>query len=183
MGEPAMTPTVGVVLVNHNGLADTRDCLRSLAAVDYPRFFPVVVDNASFEDPTPALAADFPGCDVVRNADDLGWTGGSNAGIRHCLSRHADFVILLSGRRYDPHSGYAGAEAAVFPALSNTETLAAFAGEFSTAAPKAPEGEAAEIAWLLGTPFLVQVIEGVREGEEVDCSRLRAGAKAEGGKT
>ena len=50
-----MTPTVGVVLVNYNGLADTRDCLRSLAEIDYPRWFPVVVDNASREDPTPVI--------------------------------------------------------------------------------------------------------------------------------
>ncbi len=44
-----------------------------------------------------------------------------------------EFVILLTGRRFDPYSGYAAVEAAVFPALSNEETLAAFASEFSTA--------------------------------------------------
>lgn len=76
-----------------------------------------------------------------------------------------DFAILLTGRRYDPHSGYAGAEAALFPALSNAETLAELAGEFTTGAPERADGEAAEIAWLLGTPFFVQVIEG--EGDTV----------------
>jgi nickel-dependent lactate racemase len=93
----------------------------------------------------------------------LAYLATTKGGRRLYLNRslvEADFVILLSGWRYDPHFGYAGAEAAVFPTLSNTETLAAFAGEFSTSAPKAPEGEATEIAWLLGTPFLVQVIEG-----------------------
>ncbi|MCS6865586.1 MAG: lactate racemase domain-containing protein [Gemmataceae bacterium] len=86
----------------------------------------------------------------------------TKAGRRLYLNRsvvEADFVILLTGRRFDPHTGYAGAEAAIFPALSNHETRAAFVGQFTTGHPQWVEGEAAEIAWLLGTPFFVQVIE------------------------
>jgi nickel-dependent lactate racemase len=75
-----------------------------------------------------------------------------------------DFAVLLTGRGYDPLTGYAGAEAAVFPALADDEVRASFAGQFSGDAPAAePEGmrvEAREVAWLLGTPFLVQVILG-----------------------
>lgn len=91
-----MTPTVGVVLLNFNGLTDTRECLRSLAQVTYPRWFPVVVDNASTHDPRPDLARDFPGCDVIRLSSNRGWAGGNNVGIRHCLRRHADFIVLLN---------------------------------------------------------------------------------------
>ncbi|MFL5339832.1 MAG: glycosyltransferase family 2 protein [Gemmataceae bacterium] len=91
-----MTPTVGVVLVNYNGLADTRECLRSLAAVSYPRWFPVVVDNASTEDPTPILVSEFPGCPVLRQPVNAGWAGGNNAGIRFSLNHGADYVVLLN---------------------------------------------------------------------------------------
>ena len=77
----------------------------------------------------------------------------------------ADFAVLLTGRRFDPHAGYAGAEAAVFPLLSNTEAQAALAGEFTVRDPVFAAGEATEAAWLLGTLFLVQVIEG--EGDTV----------------
>ncbi len=77
----------------------------------------------------------------------------------------ADFAVLLTGRRFDPQSGYAGAEAAVFPLLSNTEAQAALAGEFTVRDPVYAQGEANEAAWLLGTLFLVQVIEG--EGDTV----------------
>ena len=93
----------------------------------------------------------------------LAYLATTKGGRRLYLNRslvEADFMILLTGRRFDPFSGYAGAEAAVFPALSNEETRAAFAGEFTTGSPEVAEGEAAETAWLLGTPFLVQVIEG-----------------------
>jgi nickel-dependent lactate racemase len=102
----------------------------------------------------------------------LAYLASTKAGRRVYLNRtlvEAEFVILLTGRGYDPVSGYAGAESAVFPAMSNDETRAAFAGDFS---PEAPGGkprpvrtEAAEILWLLGTPFLVQLIPG--EGDTI----------------
>jgi nickel-dependent lactate racemase len=102
------------------------------------------------------------------DAKKLAYLATTKGGRRLYLNRslvEAEFVVLLTGRRYDPYSGYAGAENAIFPALSNEETLAAFACEFSTASPKVTETEASEIAWLLGTPFLIQVIEG--EGDTI----------------
>jgi nickel-dependent lactate racemase len=96
----------------------------------------------------------------------LAYLATTRGGRRLYLNRSvvdADFIVLLTGRRYDPHSGYGGAEASLFPALSNEEARAALAGEFTTGAPEAVEGEAAETAWLLGTPFLVQVIEGAAD--------------------
>ncbi|MBP3957965.1 DUF2088 domain-containing protein [Gemmata sp. G18] len=94
----------------------------------------------------------------------LMYVATTNSGRRVYLNRsvaEADFTIVLAGRRYDPHVGYAGAETALFPALSNEETRAAFLGEFTSSAPTGNrETEAAEVVWLLGTPFLIQVIEG-----------------------
>lgn len=90
-----MTPTVWVVLVNYNGLADTRRCLRSLAGLTVPARV-VVVDNASDPDPTPGLAAEFPRAALVRSDVNTGWSGGNNAGIRHALGRGADYVLLLN---------------------------------------------------------------------------------------
>lgn len=102
----------------------------------------------------------------------LAYLASTKAGRRVYLNRtlvEAEFVILLTGRGYDPVSGYAGAESAVFPGLGNEEMRAAFAGEFSADAPggkpRPVRAEAAEILWLLGTPFLVQVIPG--EGDTI----------------
>ncbi len=83
-----------IVLVNYNGLADTLRCLRSLDAAGRPDT--VVVDNASAEDPAPALRRDFPWCAVVHSPVNGGWAGGNNVGVRHTLERGADLVVLLN---------------------------------------------------------------------------------------
>jgi GT2 family glycosyltransferase len=87
---------VWIVLVNYNGLADTRRCLASLCRQDYPRRSVLVVDNASTEDPRPSLAADFPDCHLLRSSTNTGWAGGNNLGIRYALEHGADQVILLN---------------------------------------------------------------------------------------
>lgn len=85
----------------------------------------------------------------------------TQAGRRVYLNRtlvEAEFVVVLSGRRFDAKSGYAGAESALFPMLSNLETRTEFADK-----PADPDGtrqEATTVAWHLGAPMFVQVIEG-----------------------
>lgn len=77
----------------------------------------------------------------------------------------ADFVLVLSGRRFDPTLGYSGAEATMFPVLSDAETLASFVGKFTKKPPGTKTHDireaAAEVTWMLGMPFFVQVISGL----------------------
>ncbi len=89
------TPNVWIVPVNFNGLEDTRKCLRSLAALS-PKASVIVVDNASTENPLPALAAEFPWAHLIRNEKNRGWSGGNNTGIRYALERGAEFIVLLN---------------------------------------------------------------------------------------
>ena len=91
-----MHQSIWVVVVNFNGLEDTRKCLASLRRIDYPTLSTVVVDNASRQDPTKVLRAEFPWCHIVRNPVNGGWAGGNNTGIRYALERGADQVILLN---------------------------------------------------------------------------------------
>jgi nickel-dependent lactate racemase len=76
----------------------------------------------------------------------------------------ADQLVVLSRRFYDPLLGHGGAEGAIFPALSDRETQRTALDKLSMAAPGQTvwplRQEAAEVAWLLGSPFFVQVIEG-----------------------
>ncbi|MGL6094465.1 MAG: glycosyltransferase family 2 protein, partial [Fimbriiglobus sp.] len=90
-----MAANVWVVLVNYNGLADTRECLRSLAALRDPASV-VVVDNASTTDPVPVLGPEFPAVHFVQAGRNGGWAGGNNVGLRFALARGAELVVLLN---------------------------------------------------------------------------------------
>ena len=112
-------------------------------------------------------------CDIRLETHDpedrekLAYLATTKAGRRIYLNRtlvEADFAVVLSGRRFDPTFGYAGAEAAIFPALGEAEALAAMVGKFSfdppSTEPTEVRAEAIEVTRLLGMPFLIQVIEG-----------------------
>lgn len=91
-----MSSSVWIVLVNYNGLDDTRRCLRSIEKMDEPRPNVILVDNASAIDPRAELEAEFPWCAHYRNAENEGWSGGNNTGIRYALDQGADYVFLLN---------------------------------------------------------------------------------------
>jgi nickel-dependent lactate racemase len=100
----------------------------------------------------------------------LSYLATTKHGRRIYLNRtvvDADQVVTLTGTAYDPLLGYAGGEAALYPALSDRATLQETGGGVALAPAGAPPAalrrEAAEVAWLLGAPFLVQVIEGAGE--------------------
>src|SRR5207253_3027444 len=60
--------------------------------------------------------------------------------------------------------GYSGAEVALYPALSDEATRARLWEQLSMEAPTEEpwpvRQEAVEVAWLLGAPFILQLIEG-----------------------
>lgn len=86
-------PRAAIVLVDYNGLADTRRCLESLrnqaAAV-------IVIDNASRQPVQPALQGEFPEVHFVRSEINGGWAGGNNLGLQTALRLGAELIILLN---------------------------------------------------------------------------------------
>ncbi len=99
---PAVTavsdPLVHVVVLNldRSRFPDTKACLDSLAALDYPRYRTVVVDNGSADDSAALVRQAFPDVEVLETRVNLGFGGGSNVGIRHALSHGADAVWLFN---------------------------------------------------------------------------------------
>jgi len=102
----------------------------------------------------------------------LSYLAATKEGRRIYLNRtlvDAEQVIVLSGRGYDPLLGRSGADASIYPTLADSDTVRSLIPKLSP--QSAPDGdwpahgEAAEVAWLLGSPFFVQVIEGA--GDDV----------------
>jgi nickel-dependent lactate racemase len=172
----ALTPDDHIAIVLDADLAHAAELLAGVldhlgTAGIGPAAVTVVTPPGARQDWIDELPDEF--ADVTAETHDpadrkkLAYLATTKAGRRIYLNRtlvEADFVIVLTGRGYDPQSGYAGAEAALFPALADEEARGSFAGKFSSDSPADKPNqlrtEAAEIVWLLGTPFLVQVIEG-----------------------
>jgi GT2 family glycosyltransferase len=89
-------PHVAVVVLNWNNLSDTIECLASILSSDYDRLSVWLIDNASTDDPTAAVRAEFPSVRIVRLPQNLGYSGGNNAGLRLTLDAGADYVLLAN---------------------------------------------------------------------------------------
>ena len=108
----------------------------------------------------------------------LSYLAATKEGRRIYLNRtlvDADQAVVLTGRGYDALLGYSGGVGSVYPGLADTESVRNLVPKLSP--QTAPDGswptqaDAHEVAWLLGSPFFVQVIEGA--GDEID--RVLAG--------
>lgn len=90
--------TVPVVVVNWNGLEDTRACVRALLEQRGVQAEVHVVDNASAGGEADLLAAEFGSAVVLHRAEqNLGFTGGNNLALRALLERDGgDYVALLN---------------------------------------------------------------------------------------
>lgn len=89
-------PSVAVVVLNWNGTADTDECLESLLRLDYPRVEVVVVDNGSRPPAAEAFARRFRSATCLQVAENRGYAGGNNVGIRYALERGHDYVFVLN---------------------------------------------------------------------------------------
>jgi nickel-dependent lactate racemase len=116
----------------------------------------------------------------------LSYVATTRQGRRLYLNRtvvDADQAIVLSACRYDPVMGHTGAEASLYPALSDEATRKDVQSRATLDVPEAgpwpARDEAAEAAWLLGMPFFVQVIEAAGDGlAQVVAGVSEAGAEA-----
>lgn len=97
MREPQQeAPSVAVIVLNWNGTEDTLECLDSLARLDYPRCEIIVVDNGSRPSPRQIITERFPGVTYLETAENLGYAGGNNVGIKHALAAGHDYVFVLN---------------------------------------------------------------------------------------
>jgi nickel-dependent lactate racemase len=102
----------------------------------------------------------------------LSYLATTKAGRRVYLNRtlvDADQLVVIGRISFDAVLGYHGGLGDIFPAMSDEPTRAEFALRVSNAMPGPrtwpTEKEVEEVGWLLGMPFVVQVIEG--HGDEL----------------
>lgn len=91
---------VAVIIPNWNGAKRLRGCVPSLLKQSYENFTIIVVDNGSKEDDSVELLERLTGKHksvvTLRNAENGGFTGGVNPGIRWALMHGFDAIALLN---------------------------------------------------------------------------------------
>ncbi len=87
---------VAVLVLNWNKRDVTLACLASLAAADLGGATVWVVDNGSVDGSIDAIRARFPEVRTVPLAENRGYAGGNNAGMRAALDAGARAILLLN---------------------------------------------------------------------------------------
>lgn len=89
-------PAVTAVVLNWCGEDDTRACVESLLAEEYPALEILLVDNGSPDGSGERLHRRFPTLPYLQTGANLGYTGGNNRGIEYALERGAEYVLVLN---------------------------------------------------------------------------------------
>jgi hypothetical protein len=101
------------------------------------------------------------------NRKRLSYLATTRAGRRIYLNRtivDADQLIALAKCEYGPQ-GPTGAEEAIFPGLSDADTISELRRHTADGRARRHAGSnAKEVTWLLGAPFMVHAIEGAGGG-------------------
>lgn len=97
------TERVAVVIPNWNGGDYLKKCLDLLLDQTYKNYLPIVVDNGSVDNSLTILEQYNGRVHVIRNAQNLGFSGGVNAGIKYALLNDFQYVALLNNDAHVPN--------------------------------------------------------------------------------
>ncbi|MEI9813673.1 MAG: glycosyltransferase family 2 protein [Acidobacteriota bacterium] len=89
-------PLVISVILNTNRRVDTLECLASLISGTYRNNTILVLDNNSSDGSVDAIRKEYPQVEVMQLAENLGYAGNNNVGIRAAMERGADWVFVLN---------------------------------------------------------------------------------------
>lgn len=92
---------VAIVVLNWNGLTDTKECLRAISKQSYMNYHIILIDNGSVEKNTSTflnnVKEDYGDkVSIVRNKINYGFAGGVNIGIQRAIDGDFNYVALLN---------------------------------------------------------------------------------------
>ena len=91
--------SVLIVVLNWNGIEDTKECLDSLFKQSYGNYKIAVVDNGSIDDSVQQLKGIqklHPDLTIIENGENRGFAGGVNSGIQYAIDNNFDAVALFN---------------------------------------------------------------------------------------
>jgi GT2 family glycosyltransferase len=95
-GAQATHEQVAVVVLNWKRADETARCVESLQRADLRGARILIVDNGSGDGSAEQLRARFPDVELLALAENQGYAGGNNAGIRRAIANGARAVLVLN---------------------------------------------------------------------------------------
>jgi len=89
-------PHVAVLIVFHRDVQHTLSSIGSAVALEYPSFEVLAVDDGSTDGCAAAVEGAYPNVRILHGDGDLWCNGGFNYGIRDCMRRGIEYVLLLN---------------------------------------------------------------------------------------
>lgn len=93
-------PLVSIIIPHYNGKEILHNCLKSLEQTTYNNKEVILVDNGSTDGSVEYVRERFPWIEIVRNAENLGFAGGCNAGIRKAKGTY--ILLLNNDTEFEP---------------------------------------------------------------------------------
>ncbi len=93
------TPHIGIIVLNWNGIDNTRRCLTSLQKITYSNYSIFLVDNGSTINESDVLKKEYREIIAIRTKNNLGFSGGNNIGIKYALydsDNYCDYILILN---------------------------------------------------------------------------------------
>jgi GT2 family glycosyltransferase len=93
-------PRLGIIILHWNHADDTLRCLESIDngrdASGYSNYQVLVVDNGSTNYSLDVLRQAHPDLEILPTGQNLGYTGGNNAGLRRLMNDPVEYFLLLN---------------------------------------------------------------------------------------
>ncbi len=89
-------PSVLALILNYRRPADTIECVRSLQECGYPALDVLVIDNGSADGSEETIRRALPGIGLLQTGENLGYTGGINAGLKRGREIDPDYLFVLN---------------------------------------------------------------------------------------
>jgi GT2 family glycosyltransferase len=119
-GRTRVSLSLAIVVLHYRSVGDTIECLDSIARQAGPPFQTILVENGAVEPLGDDFEARYPWLQRVTLAENCGWSGGNNMGIRLALACGADVICLLNNDTVLPDGALArlmATQAALGPSL------------------------------------------------------------------
>lgn len=95
-GNMSRKPSVGVVIVNWNGLEHLKLSLQSMANQHYSLLTVYIVDNGSTDGSIDYIKKEFPDMVLLETNKNLGFAGGNNVGMERALADGHEYLVLIN---------------------------------------------------------------------------------------